>query len=131
MSRFDEIREADEESSQQPTDNEPAAETEPDTSDTEDTNSEETPPDVPYNQPPQHPIHVPDHYWNDYRDSINFEVKRLLAQDFNVRNPKFYEMNTATLRLAAANPEAMAKLILDERGIDVDLSDIGEEGNEP
>ena len=115
MSRFDEIRETDEESSQQSTEEE--------SSDTENANSEETPPDVPYNQPPQHPIHVPDQYWDEYRDSINFEVKRLLAQEFNVRNPKFYEMNTAAIRLAAANPEAIAKLVLDERGIDVDLND--------
>lgn len=116
MSRFEEMRETDEESSQQSSEEEPASET-----------NEETPPDVPYNQPPQHPIHVPDHYWDDYRDSINFEVKRLLAREFNVRNPKFYELNTATIRLAAANPEAIAKLVLDERGIDVDLSDISEE----
>lgn len=128
MSRFEEMRETDEESNQQPTEEEPEPETESEVSDTEDASSEETPPDVPYNQPPQHPIHVPDHYWDDYRDSINFEVKRLLAQEFDVRNPKFYEMNTATIRLAAANPEAIAKLILDERGIDVDLSDIGEGG---
>jgi hypothetical protein len=118
MSRFDEMRETDEESSQQSAKEE--------SSDTENANSEETPPDVPYNQPPQHPIHVPNQYWDEYRDSINFEVKRLLAQEFNVRNPKFYEMNTATIRLAAANPEAIAKLILDERGIDVDLNDISE-----
>jgi hypothetical protein len=120
MSRFEEMRETDEESSQQSSEDEPAAKS-------GDTTSEETPPDVPYNQPPQHPIHVPDHYWDDYRDTINFEVKRLLAQEFNVRNPKFYEMNTATIRLAAVNPEAIAKLILDERGIDVDLTDISEE----
>lgn len=120
MSRFEEMRETDEESSQQSSEDETAAES-------GDATSEETPPDVPYNQPPQHPIHVPDHYWDEYRDSINFEVKRLLAQEFNVRNPKFYEMNTATIRLAAANPEAIAKLILDERGIDVDLTDISEE----
>lgn len=125
MSRFEEMRETDEESAQQPIDK---AETESEASDAEDANNEETPPDIPYNQPPQHPIHVPDQYWNEYRDSINFEVKRMLAQEFNVRNPKFYEMNTATIRLAAANPEAIAKLILDERGIDVDLSDIGEGG---
>jgi membrane-associated HD superfamily phosphohydrolase len=123
MSRFEEIRESDEESSQQSTEEKTETAT-----DTENTTNEETPPDVPYNQPPQHPIHVPDHYWDDYRDSINFEVKRMLAQEFDVRNPKFYEMNTATIRLAAANPEAIAKLILDERGIDVDLSDIGEGG---
>jgi hypothetical protein len=122
MSRFDEMRETDEESSQQPPEEE--------SPDTENANSEETPPDIPYNQPPQHPIHVPDQYWDEYRDAINFEVKRLLAQEFNIRNPKFYEMNTATIRLAAANPEAIAKLILDERGIDVDLGDISEKNRD-
>ena len=30
------------------------------------------------------------------------------------------------IRLAAASPKALTKLILDERGIDVDLSDVRE-----
>lgn len=90
------------------------------------TTSGDAPPDVPYNQPPQRPIHVRDEYWNEYRDTLNFEVERMLAQESEIRNPKFYEENTAMVRLAAAYPEALAKLILDERGIEVDLSTIGE-----
>lgn len=144
-SRFDPAEEDDEEEPEQPeteeeTESEPADDpsTEADTtttpedttmSESEATNetaSEDAPPDVPYNQPPQRPIHVRDEYWNEYRDTLNFEVERMLAQDSEIRNPKFYEENTAMVRLAAAYPEALAKLILDERGIEIDLSTIGE-----
>ena len=85
---------------------------------------DDSPPDVPYNQPPQHPIHVPEEYLNEFQDSVDFEVKRVLTQEHNIRKLKAYEANTAMVRLAAANPEAITKLILDERGVDVDLSDV-------
>jgi hypothetical protein len=140
MSRFDEVDEEEE------TDEEPAApdtEDEPnsgsgtssttedptvsksETSDTDDSGNE-TPQEPPYQQPPQHPIHVRDDYWNEYQDTVNFDVQSVLARNNDIRNAKLYEANTAMVRLAAANPKALTKLILDERGVDVDLSDVGE-----
>ena len=86
-----------------------------------------SPEDPPYEQqPPQHPIHVRDDYWNDYQDTVSFDVENVLARNHDIRNAKLYEANTAMIRLAAASPKALTKLILDERGIDVDLSDVGE-----
>ena len=134
MSRFDEANEDEEEQEEEPEPEESPDETPTTTKPTtmsesqspdSSTSDDDSPPDVPYNQPPQHPIHVPEKYLNEFQDSIDFEVKRVLTQEHNIRKLKAYEANTAMVRLAAANPEAITKLILDERGVDVDLSDVG------
>lgn len=114
--RFEEIRETDEGSKQQPEVDEDA----PEGSD-EKSKSWQTPP---YSQPTQRSIHAPDADWNEYKDAINYEVDRVLAREFDIRNMKAYEADAAMVRLAAARPDLLAQFILAERGLEVEPDEI-------
>ncbi|HET7323019.1 MAG TPA: hypothetical protein VFJ06_01680 [Halococcus sp.] len=78
----------------------------------------------PYSQPTQRSIHAPDGDWNEYKDAINYEVDRVLAREFDIRNMKAYEADAAMVRLAAARPDLLAQFILAERGLEAESDEI-------
>ena len=114
-SRFDGIRETDDES-KHPEGNEDASENSDD-----ERESWQTPP---YSQPTQRSIHAPDSDWNEYKDAINYEVDRVLARKYDIRNMKAYEADAAMVRLAAARPDLLAQFILAERGLEIESDEI-------
>lgn len=58
--------------------------------------------------------------WEAYRDAIDFEVKRALA-DYGVRDLTGREAHDAMVRLAGRHPEALAALVLEARDVEHDL----------
>ena len=112
--RFEGIRDTDE-GSKQPEGDEDASE---DTDDERE--SWQTPP---YSQPTQRSIHAPDSDWNEYKDAINYDVDRVLARKYDIRNMKAYEADAAMVRLAAARPDLLAQFILAERGLEVEADE--------
>lgn len=110
-SRFEGISDTDEESQQQPKED----------GEDDERESWETPP---YSQPTQRSIHASDTDWNEYKDAINYEVDRVLAREFDIRNMKAYEADAAMVRLAAARPDLLAQFILEERGLEVESDEI-------
>ena len=77
-------------------------------------------PGPPYPQPEQWTVHAREEYWHGFQDAMEYEVKRLLSQEFGIRDVNQYEVTTAMLRLVATEPEALAYLVLDERGVEID-----------
>ena len=113
--RFEEIRDTDEGSKQPEGDG-----------DTLEGSDEEREPwqTPPYSQPTQRSIHAPDADWNEYKDAINYEVDRVLARKYDIRNMKAYEADAAMVRLAAARPDLLAQFILAERGLEIESDEI-------
>ncbi|WP_231187370.1 hypothetical protein [Haladaptatus sp. DYF46] len=62
-------------------------------------------------------IYTREDSWQEFEDARDLEMTRQL-RDAGVRNHASREVHDAMVRLAAENPEEMAQLILDARGID-------------
>ncbi|WP_458190305.1 hypothetical protein [Haladaptatus sp. NG-WS-4] len=62
-------------------------------------------------------IYVREESWQEFEDARDLEMTREL-RDAGVRNHESREVHDAMVRLAAGNPEEMAQLILDARGVD-------------
>ncbi|MFH5800973.1 hypothetical protein [Haladaptatus sp. CMAA 1911] len=62
-------------------------------------------------------IYTREDSWQAFEDARDLEMTRQL-RDAGVRNHTSREVHDAMVRLAADNPEEMAQLILDARGID-------------
>ncbi|EFW91060.1 hypothetical protein ZOD2009_15761 [Haladaptatus paucihalophilus DX253] len=62
-------------------------------------------------------IYTREESWQELEDARDLEMTREL-RDAGVRNHESREVHDAMVRLAAENPEKMAQLILDARGVD-------------
>ncbi|SIR97673.1 hypothetical protein SAMN05421858_4909 [Haladaptatus litoreus] len=62
-------------------------------------------------------IYAREESWQEFEDARDLEMTREL-RDAGVRNHESREVHDAMVRLAADNPEKMARLVLDARGID-------------
>ncbi|WP_227355936.1 hypothetical protein [Haladaptatus salinisoli] len=62
-------------------------------------------------------IYTREESWQEFEDARDLEMTREL-RDAGVRNHESREVHDAMVRLAAKNPEEMAQLILDARGVD-------------
>lgn len=61
-------------------------------------------------------IYIRGESWQKFEDARDLEMTREL-RDAGVRNHESREVHDAMVRLAAKNPEEMAQLILDARGV--------------
>jgi hypothetical protein len=71
-----------------------------------------------FKQAKQRPLYPRETRWTDWEDA-KYEIEGILRQH-GVRNPEGREFDDAALQLAVENPEAIAELILEARGVDVD-----------
>ncbi len=62
-------------------------------------------------------IYAREESWQEFEDARDLEMTREL-RDAGIRNHASREVHDAMVRLAAENPEKMAQLILDARGVD-------------
>ncbi len=80
------------------------------------TNGDQGGPAFEFNNAYQRSIYPRPESWDQWQDTLNFEVKRLLA-DHNIRDLEGREAHDAMVRLAAEHPEEWAHLILEAREI--------------
>jgi hypothetical protein len=71
-----------------------------------------------FKQAKQRPLYPRETRWTDWEDA-KYEIEGILRQH-GVRNPEGREFDDAALQLAVENPEAIADLILEARGVHVD-----------
>ncbi|MFC7079527.1 hypothetical protein [Halorussus caseinilyticus] len=55
----------------------------------------------------------------EFEDAVDFEAKPLL-REHGVRNETGREIQDAAIQVAKNNPEELAKVILQDRGIDIE-----------
>ena len=64
-------------------------------------------------------IYAREESWEKFEDGRDLEMTRAL-RDADVRNHESREVHDAMIRLAAENPERLAELVLEARGIEQD-----------
>ncbi|WP_440009473.1 hypothetical protein [Halomicrococcus sp. SG-WS-1] len=64
-------------------------------------------------------IYTREQSWQSFEDGRDLEMTRVL-RDHDVRDVTSREVHDAMVRLAAENPDELARLVLDSRGIDID-----------
>lgn len=79
-------------------------------------------PAFPYSQATQESVYPRASTW-EQMDDLDLDV-RLLLRDPGIRNLPKRELHDAVFRFAADNPEAIARLILQERGIEPEQDEI-------
>lgn len=77
-----------------------------------------TEPAFPFSASKQGPIYPREETWEAYDDAI-YAIEGVL-REYDVRDPAGREFDDAVLRFAARNPEGVAEIILEARGIDLD-----------
>lgn len=65
----------------------------------------------------QRSIYPREESWEELQDTIDFEIKRMLA-DRDIRDFAGREAHDAMVRLAIQEPERLVELILEARGLD-------------
>lgn len=77
-------------------------------------------PAFPFDQSSQQTnVYVREQSQEAWADAKDFEIKRTLRQDRDVRNVEGRELDDAMVRLAADHPDLVAAYVMDARGIDV------------
>lgn len=76
-----------------------------------------TDPAFPFDDATQRPIYARQKSWEEFEEVRDFEVKRILRDD-GIKKVAGREFHDALLRLAAENPEELAAVVKDARGID-------------
>lgn len=79
-------------------------------------------PAFPYSQATQESVYPRSNTW-DRMDDLELDV-RLFLREFDVRELPKRELHDAVFRFAADNPEAIARLILQERGIEPEQDEV-------
>jgi hypothetical protein len=69
-----------------------------------------------FDETTQRPLYAREDTWEAFEDVCDFDAKRLLRDD-GLKNVEGREFHDAALRLAAANPEALAEHVRQARGI--------------
>lgn len=75
-------------------------------------------PAFPFSESKQGPIYPREETWEAYDDAI-YEIEGVL-REYGVRDPAGREFDDAVLRFAARNPEGVARILLEARGIEID-----------
>lgn len=75
-------------------------------------------PAFPFSESKQGPIYPREATWEAYDDAI-YEIEGVL-REYGVRDPAGREFDDAVLRFAARNPEGVARILLEARGIELD-----------
>lgn len=81
-------------------------------------------PAFPFSEAHQRPLYPREDRWNDWEDA-KFEAEGVLRKR-GVRDPQGREFDDALLQLGIENPERLAELVLQARGLDVDGEPLGE-----
>lgn len=82
----------------------------------EQTVEEEHGPPFPFSASKQRPLYPHENRWDDWEDA-KFKVETIL-RDYDIRNVQGREFDDALLKLGIRNPEILAEIVLEARGLE-------------
>lgn len=97
----------------------PSPSSKDDSSSSDDEPSTHTQPAFPFVNDHVESIYPRPETWNEFWDVVDLDLERTF-REHGVRNMSGREIHDAVLRLAAENPDELARIVLEARGIDYD-----------